>query len=104
MSSDYNPAKLPGDEWCVAACVGIATTSLLFTLAKIIKIKFSRTHGKINRINLKPFYLASTLLLLYIADAVLQLNALYFDNSASQRFKDFIETLILIFTCAIVGT
>jgi hypothetical protein len=71
MSNIPDLSKLPGDEWCIAACVGIAITTLLFTLAKIIKAKFSRTPGKINDLNLKPLYLASLLLCFYIADAVL---------------------------------
>ena len=104
MPLPYDPSKLPGDEWCVAACIGIATMSLIFTLARIIKIKFSRTSGKINSINLKPLYLASVLLCLYIVDAVFQLVAWTYDEGLTQRLKDFTETLIVIFTCAVVAT
>jgi hypothetical protein len=84
--------------------VSIATSALLFTLTRIIKVKFSRTPGKINQLNLKPLYLASVLLFLYIIDAVLQLVAYRFAAAGVQRFKDFVETLVLIVSCAVIGT
>ncbi len=71
MVNIYQPQYLSGDEWYISTCVSIATSALLFTLARIIKVKFSRTPGKINKLNLKPLYLASVLLFLYIIDAVL---------------------------------
>ena len=71
MVNSYQADNLPGDEWYIATCVSIATSALLFTLARIIKVKFSRTPGKINQLNLKPLYLASILLCLYITDACL---------------------------------
>jgi hypothetical protein len=61
---------LLADEWCIAFCISMAACTLLFTLARIIKVKFSRSRTK-NSLTLKPLYLASVLLVLYIADAAL---------------------------------
>ncbi len=104
MENPYQPQSFSGDEWYVATCVSISTSALLFTLARIIKVKFSRTPGKINQLNLKPLYLASILLCLYSADACLQLLAYRFNDTSQQRSKDFVETLVLILSCAVIGT
>ena len=55
-------------EWLIAANIGFALIVLLFTLSRVVRLKFSRSRTS-NYLTLKPFYTASFLLLLIILDA-----------------------------------